>query len=97
MRGPCGVLMAMLLASCAAVPSRPPSPETPAQSAARRAEAPLPGYNLSGYPPAAREGYIDGCETAKRSAHAGKDEARFTADPQYRMGWNDGYSLCARK
>jgi len=94
---PSAVLMAMLLGSCAVAPSPQPSPETPAQAGARRAKAPPPGYNLSGYPPAVREGYVDGCESARRSAHAGKDEARFSADPQYRMGWNDGYAICARK
>lgn len=73
-----------------------PAPETPAQASERRGKAPRPAYNLSGYPPAARDGYIDGCESAKKSAHAGKDEPRFAADAQYRMGWRDGFSLCSR-
>ena len=51
-----------------------------------------------GLPPAVREGYIDGCESAKRSEYARKDGKRFAADRQYEMGWNDGFSICgARK
>ena len=37
----------------------------------------LPTYNLAGYRPAFKDGYIDGCETAKRSAYGLKDEKRF--------------------
>lgn len=33
-----------------------------------------PTYNLAGYPKAAQEGYIDGCETAKQSAYGFKDK-----------------------
>jgi hypothetical protein len=88
------LILALTLAACAALP---PAPETPAQAGERRAGAPRPVYNLAGYPPAARDGYIDGCESAKKSAWGGKDEKRFAADAQYRMGWNDGFSLCSRK
>ncbi|WP_246212090.1 hypothetical protein [Usitatibacter palustris] len=69
--------------------------ETPVQATQRRTEAPRPAYNLAGYPPAVRDGYIDGCETAKGSSY-GRDK-RATADDQYKMGWNDGFSICARK
>ncbi|WP_240141528.1 hypothetical protein [Nitrosomonas sp. HPC101] len=53
-----------------------------------------PTYNLAGYPKAAQEGYIDGCETAKQSAYGFKDKKRYAADTQYRMGWDDGLSIC---
>jgi hypothetical protein len=53
-----------------------------------------PAYNLSGYPPSFKEGYIDGCETAKGSAYGKKDPQRFGSDNQYRMGWSDGFDLC---
>lgn len=56
-----------------------------------------PIYNLSGYPAATREGYIDGCETAKKTRYGKKDEARYTTDGQYQMGWNDGFDLCQVK
>lgn len=56
-----------------------------------------PTYNLAGYPPAFKDGYIDGCETAKRTSYGFKDKQRFSADSQYRMGWNDGFSLCRGK
>ena len=90
-----------LLAGCAARPVAPPpvstAPETPAQAQERRQQAARPAYNLAGYPPAVREGYIDGCETAKKSAYGAKDPRRISTDTQYRLGWNDGFSLCGRK
>lgn len=44
-----------------------------------------------------RDGYIDGCESARKSAYGRKDEKRFAADAKYRMGWNDGFSICSRR
>ena len=77
----------------------PPAPipdkaETPAEATKRRTQASRPTYNLTGYPPAVREGYIDGCESAKNTSLARKDARRMAADAQYSMGWNDGFSLC---
>lgn len=94
MHRPLLLALALFAAGCAAFPERS---ETPTQGAERRAEAPRPAYNLAGYPPAARDGYIDGCETAKRSEYGHKDEQRMAGDPQYAMGWNDGYSICSRR
>ena len=71
--------------------------ETDKQAAERRHQAAPPAYNLAGYPPAVRDGYIDGCESAKGTVHGRKDEKRFTADGQYSMGWNDGFSICKGK
>ncbi len=88
--------LALALAACAVAPPKPVE-ETPAQAQDRRAKAARPQYNLAGYPPAVRDGYIDGCESAKRSPWAHKDEKRFAADGQYRMGWNDGMSICSRR
>jgi hypothetical protein len=93
----------LLAAGCAVAPVAPQpapiptAPESAAQAEARRAKASRPTYNLGGYPPAVREGYIDGCESAKRTQYARKDAQRFAADAQYSMGWNDGFSICARK
>lgn len=97
-RGHAAVILAVLLAGCASVAAPiAPVEETPAQATQRRTEAPRPAYNLSGYPPAVREGYIDGCETAKGSTYGRKDERRMSADGQYAMGWNDGFSICSRR
>ena len=96
MRRPASLLLPFLLASCALL-APVPAEETPAQAAQRRAKAPPPTYNLAGYPPAVRDGYIDGCETAKKSDYGRKDEKRFAADARYRMGWNDGFSICSRR
>ncbi len=95
------ILLALLATGCGVVPRIlepiPEKAETPAQSAERRAKASRPTYNLSGYPPAVRDGYIDGCESAKGSTYARKDPRRMSADPQYSMGWNDGFSICKPK
>jgi len=92
------LLPLVLLAGCATRPLAPPphEPESPAAAQARRTQASRPAYNLTGYPPAVREGYIDGCESAKHSRYANKDAQRFASDPQYAMGWNDGYSICKK-
>ena len=79
--------------SPAAVPADT-APESPKQATERREKASRPTYNLTGYPPAVREGYIDGCESAKGSAYARKDAHRMAADGQYAMGWNDGFGIC---
>jgi len=96
------VLSLVLLAGCAARPvAAPPpvstAPESPAQAQERRTQAARPTYNLAGYPPAVREGYIDGCETAKGTRYGRKDAGRFASDAQYQMGWNDGYGICGKR
>ena len=96
MRRPAVLFLPFLLASCALLAPSPPADETPEEGAKRRAKAPPPAYNLAGYPPAARDGYIDGCETARKSGSGRKDDKRFAADPRYRMGWNDGFAICSR-
>src|SRR5258705_13925249 len=99
MRRPLLLLFAFLAAGCSVLQPAPDvtKPETPKESAERRAKAARPTYNLTGYPPAVREGYIDGCETAKKSEYAKKDGKRMAGDPQYSMGWNDGFSICKKK
>jgi hypothetical protein len=95
---PC--LCALAIAGCASIRSTElpeDRPETSAQALERRAQAPRPAYNLAGYPPAVKEGYVDGCESAKGSEWGRKDTKRFAADGQYSMGWNDGYSICKKK
>lgn len=87
----------LLLASCAAQPPAAPAVETPVEATERRRKAPRPAYNLAGYPPAVRDGYIDGCESAKKSEFGRKDAKRFAADARYRLGWNDGFAICTPK
>ena len=98
-----GVALLSLLAAagCGVLPraSAPPpdKPESAAQAKERRTRAARPAYNLAGYPPAVREGYIDGCESAKGTQYARKDAKRMAGDPQYEMGWKDGNTICAKK
>ena len=98
--GRLALLAAALATGCAMLPGADAPiderPETAAQSKERRARAAKPTYNLAGYPPAVREGYIDGCESAKGTRQGRKDVRRFAEDAQYAMGWNDGYSICAK-
>lgn len=103
-----GVLI-LLLSGCVTQPypvSRPAYPDhkPPTDSVIDHDQHPVaplppsvrPTYNLTGYPAATREGYIDGCESAKQSAYAHKDIKRYNADEQYRMGWDDGFSICRK-
>jgi hypothetical protein len=52
--------------------------------------------NLAGFPPAFRDGYSAGCDSAKRRATR-RDEARFKTDRQYANGWRDGFDACTRQ
>jgi len=58
----------------------------------RRAEQ----VNLSGYSPSFKQGYADGCESVG-SRGPRRDEERYRAEADYRMGWNDGQSVCRRR
>ena len=71
------VLAAALVAGCASQPA-------PTLAA--------PGVNLSGYPPAFRTGYVDGCSSVNSARK--RDDARFKSDSNYATGWRDGYSIC---
>jgi hypothetical protein len=99
MRRQLSLLLLLAAAGCAAMlPAPDPSKdEAPKEATERRAKAARPTYNLTGYPPAVREGYIDGCESAKKTTFAHKDARRMSDDPQYSMGWNDGFSICKGK
>lgn len=64
---------------------------------AQQATPAKPGINLSGFPPEFREGYSDGCNSARAVAGTKKDEARMKSDPQYAQGWRDGNDMCRGK
>lgn len=54
-----------------------------------------PPVNLSGYSPAFKAGFRDGCETARGNAQ--RSAARYQEDAQYARGWDDGRSVCRRR
>jgi hypothetical protein len=58
--------------------------------------APPADVNLSGYPLAFRQGYADGCASARRNTEQ-RDAGRWSADMQYRQGWTDGRSICGMR
>lgn len=76
------LLILIAAAGCATQP-QPPAP------------AAAPAVNLSGYPPAFRQGYTDGC--ASVNAARQRDEARYKSDANYAQGWRDGYDICRRR
>jgi hypothetical protein len=77
------LLAAALLGLACACSSTPPAKKEP-------------NVNLAGYPPAFREGYLQGCDSARRHT-ARKDEIRYKADAQYAAGWRDGFDICGKQ
>jgi hypothetical protein len=75
-----------LLAGCASY-EQPQHPQQPQQPARR--------INQSGYSPAFKQGYADGCDSAQSGRR--RDERRYQGDTDYMMGWNDGNSACRRR
>ena len=56
-----------------------------------------PHVNLAGYPPAFRDGYLDGCNSARHSGKTIQDESRYKNDSMYASGWRDGFDICSKK
>ena len=56
-----------------------------------------PTVNLSGYPPAFRDGYLDGCYSAHHPGKLTRDEDRYKDDSMYAAGWRDGRDICSDK
>ncbi|MCP5244477.1 MAG: hypothetical protein H6937_00310 [Burkholderiales bacterium] len=95
------IVVISAFAGCAVLEPGGPQPIKPGQKPIQRPEGPLPSstkptYNLMGYPPATQEGYVDGCETAKKSEWGYKNLERYESDGQYRTGWDDGFFICGR-
>lgn len=58
-------------------------------------QPPARNVNLSGYSAAFRQGYADGCDSARAARR--RDEKRYEKDADYMMGWNDGSSMCSKR
>ena len=54
-----------------------------------------PNVNLSGYSQAFKDGFAAGCKTAR--GNTTKDETRMRSDADYKLGWDDGASVCAKR
>jgi hypothetical protein len=87
--------VALAIAGCASVPPAVVTPPQPPQPVPTDREPPPPNVNLSGFPLPYRQGYADGCASARAAER--KDAARFAADANYRMGWQDGIALCRKR
>lgn len=75
-------VLALALMGCEQTPEKPVSEAPP--------------VNLSGYSKPFRDGFKDGCDSA-RGKHARRNEKRYGADPQYARGWDDGHAICQRR
>ena len=89
-------LLPVLVGGCATTgPATAPEPVPTAPPLPRTAEPPPPKINLDGFPLPYRQGYADGCASATGPQR--RDGARWSADANYRTGWQDGLALCRRK
>lgn len=89
------ILTVLIISACSGISTKQPFPaKKPERPAGPLPDSTKPKYNLTGYPVSTQQGYIDGCETAKRTSWAFKDLNRYDSEEQYRMGWDDGFSLC---
>jgi hypothetical protein len=88
--------MVLVLAGCAAGGMQQGGGSSPGPFASvSSAGVPTPRVNLSGYPPAFRDGYTDGCASSGGTMR--RDEQRYQNDPQYKYGWRDGKDVCGRR
>ena len=111
MRVMCVVLFATLCACTTSQPppaskpappaaNTPPAPSPSSSSSTTPPPAgvlsrPLPNVNLSGYPPAFRDGFRDGCDSFRGNNR--RDNSRFGTNNDYTIGWQDGFSICRRQ
>lgn len=89
------LLTALALAGCAEMQPRRTPATSPAPVVDLPKSAPAAQLNLSGYPPAFRDGYNDGCASVRGATR--RDAKRMKDDSQYASGWQDGYSICKRR
>jgi hypothetical protein len=91
------VLLIALCAGCAtpSKTSEPSSPSQPGSTSPQPSTQRAPPVNLSGYSPAFKAGYTDGCASARGPAR--RDDGRYRTDNDYMMGWSDGNSVCQRR
>ncbi len=84
--------LAGILGACTAMQQ---TPSGDADSTGRTAPRTNANVNLSGYPPAFKDGFSDGCESFRGNYR--RDNSRFGKDNDYTLGWQDGYSICRRQ
>lgn len=95
LRGASAIALAMAIAGCATAPLPAASGAPAAPAAPPLADPPPPPVNLQGFPLAYRQGFGDGCSTARGTAR--KDVTRFGNEGNYRVGWQDGAAQCKAK
>jgi hypothetical protein len=95
MRTAVPLLIATALSAGCATPSKtsePSAPSQPSSSSSQPSTQRPPPVNLSGYSPAFKAGYTDGCASARGPVR--RDDGRYRSDNDYMMGWSDGNSVC---
>lgn len=94
-RGASAIALLAALAGCATTPLPSASGAPAAPVAPPLVEPPPPPVNLQGFPLAYRQGFGDGCSTARGTSR--KDATRFGSEGNYRLGWQDGAAQCRTK
>lgn len=79
--------LAVLVTGCASAPAPDPQ-STPTPKAT---------VNLSGFPAEFKQGYADGCLSARPNTARTRNEERYKSDTNYAQGWRDGYDICRRR
>jgi hypothetical protein len=87
---PACVALWAVLAGCIT----PPSGSDELESDNRPAAVVSAPVNLSGYSPEFKQGYADGCDSARLLRSQKRNDPRYRKDAQYQQGWDDGYSIC---
>lgn len=90
------LLCAVLLAGCAATGTRTGTGTGTGPEPVYTPSTEKPRVNLSGYSANFKQGYADGCESASGRGER-RNEARYRAEADYNMGWNDGYGACRKQ
>ena len=86
-----------ILAGCATqTPSTTSPPPPVGEPAPQQRPAKRAALNLSGFPAPYQDGYTAGCDS-RRDGGRRREEGRYKSDTNYKMGWDDGFAICASR
>ena len=87
-----------ILAGCATQqqPTTTSSPAPVGEPTQQQRPAKRAALNLSGFPVPYQDGYTAGCDS-RRDGGRRREEGRYKADANYKMGWDDGFAICGSR